>query len=197
MKYLIIILLFTSCSTYRAYQKVAADPFVDARESVLLAQKCLAVYPFKTDSVRLVSVKDDSSAYQATIDGLLMMIDTLTAQIDTEVGFIDTNDQVQPCKIRRTDSLRIIRNFVKSYRVPPIIRTEIKEIPTLDTKAVAIIQAQLNGCISENNKLAASKETVDKKLQNKQAQTGWILGGGLLLIVLAYGAGKLGKRLLV
>jgi len=67
MKYLPLLLIFVSCSTYKAYQKVAADPFVDQKESVLLSQKCLSQYPFKVDTAALLSSTVDSAAYTSMV----------------------------------------------------------------------------------------------------------------------------------
>lgn len=198
MKYLVFLLLFASCTTYKAYQKVAADPFVDAREGVLLSQKCLATYPLKLDTPRVKSVTDDSAAYQATIDGLLMMIDTLAAaldQQDRELSFIDTNDfGPPPCKIRPQDSLRIIKNFLKFYRVPPVIRVVEKEVPTLDTKTMEISQANIRACTAENARLQGELDKATARLTKKNAATGWIVGVGLLAVIVAYGAGRLGRK---
>jgi hypothetical protein len=192
MKYLAIVMLLASCSTYKAYQKVAADPFVDARESVLLAQKCLAVYPFKSDSVRVVRVGDDSAAYQATIDGLISTIDQLSAALDsagTEVGFIDTNDVSAPVMPR--DSLRIIRQFLKSYRIPPVVRTIEKEVPVTDARREALNHAQLVACQAEQAKAVAAAEKASRKLQKKNATMGWVIAGGLEFGLIGFGLGRL------
>jgi hypothetical protein len=200
MRYLAIILLFASCSTYKAYQKVAADPFVDAKESVLLAQKCLAVYPFKSsDSAKIVKVSDDSAAYDATIRALLGIIDTLTAQLEPgEVGFIDTNDIYGPDlrspRVRQQDSLRILRRFIKNYRLPPVIRTVEKEVPVVDGPKMALMQSNLIACQADNAKLLESEVKATDKLGKKQQREGWIIAGGLLLAVIAYGTGRLTRK---
>lgn len=208
MKYILIILLFSSCAALKnakdlkAYKRVAADPFVDAKESVLLAQKCLSVYPFKSsDSSKIVKVSDDSTAYEATIQGLMAVIDTLVAQMereDTETGFLDTNDVVGsdtrfPNQKRR-DSLRIIRNFIRTYQPAPVIRTVEKETPIIDGPRMALMQSQIVACQANNARLLESEAKAVEKLSNKREREGWLIAGGLFLAAITYGVGRLTRR---
>lgn len=192
MKYLLIILLFTSCSTYKAYQKVAADPFVDARESVLLSQKCLTVYPFIRDSAKTVSSSVDSAAFNAMVDAYNELLDSLLAQYESdELAFIDTNDVV---KVSKADSLRIIKRFIKGFRPPAIIKTEIKEVPVRNTAWEAQRQSEIEACRAEKELLRQDFQKVSAKLQKRNAEKGWIIAGGLLLSILAYGSGRLTRK---
>lgn len=192
MKYLLIILLFASCSTYKAYQKVAADPFVDAKESVLLSQKCLTVYPIIRDSAKTVLTEVDSTAYNAMIDAYNELLDSLISQFERqegEIGFIDTNDLLP-----KSDSLRIIKNFVRHYRPPAIVRTEVKEVLVRNTAWEAQKQQEIEACRAEKELLRQDFQKVNTKLDKRNREKGWIIAGGLLLAILAFIAARIMRR---
>lgn len=193
MKYLLIALLFVSCSTYKAYQRVARDPFVDARESVLLSQKCLTVYPFIRDSAKTITVGVDSAAYNATIDAYNELLDSLISQYESQEGelaFIDTNDA-----ILKSDSLRIIKKFIKHYRPPAIVKTEIKEVPVRNTAWERQKQGEIEACTAEKEAMRQDYQKVTRKLQKRNAEKGWFIAGGLALAVIAFGVGKFSRRI--
>lgn len=194
MKYILIIVLLASCSTYKAYQKVARDPFVDARESVLLSQKCLTAYPFIRDSAKTVSSSVDSSAYNTMVEAYNLLLDSLIVQYESgegEQAFIDTSDVV---KVSKADSLRIIKRFLRSYRPAPIIKTEVKEVPVRNTAWEAQRQAEIEACRGEKELFRQDYQKVVSKLQKRNTEKGWLIAGGLLLAIIAYGSGRLTRK---
>lgn len=203
MKYLIIILLFSSCSilkdsrTYKAYQRVAADPFVDQRESVLLSQKCLTVYPFIRDTPRIVSVGVDSLEYEAAVKSYNELLDSMIVLYERmdQLAVIDTTATLPVNYVTRPqDSLRVIRNFLRLYKPPRIVRTEVKEVPIINTAWEAQKQIELEACRAEKAQLYQDNQKIATKLQNRNASRGWILGGGLLLAILSFFAGKIIRK---
>ncbi len=194
MKNLIIIvsmgLILTSCSTYRAYQKVAADPFVDARESILLSQKCLTVYPAIRDSVKVIHTGVDSSDYNAVNAAYNVLLDSLIAHAEREAvpgsPIIVIN--------RQLDSLRYVRNFLKIYKPAAIVKTEIREVPVRNTAWEAKQQAEIEACRAENAQALMDKEKAEDKLQRKHSVQGWIIAAGLLLAILGFILGKITKK---
>jgi hypothetical protein len=193
IRLLLITLLFASCMTQKkAYRIVAADPYVDGEERVLLAQKCITVFPDVRDTPHVITV--DSAPYLNTIEGLLGMIDTLSAALDnaqlSELGFIDTND-LPVNRVR--DSLRYVKNFLKKIKLPPVIIT--KEVSIRDARWEALRLAEVQACRAEEAKAKAESE--DAKKQAAKAKTrfntyvGWSIAGGLALLLGGIAFGRL------
>jgi ASC-1-like (ASCH) protein len=171
VRYLLIILLFASCNPLRHYQKVALDPFRNNAERALLAKAAHEEFPAIKDSVRVVSTGVDSSDFNAVNMAYMTLLDSMIAHAERE----DTvrtpiNNSYERSLYRQvfpTDSLRIIRNFVRVYKPPAIVKTEVKEVRVSDTFKEALLQTQIDNCRTDNawlvSEVAKAKENFDDK----------------------------------
>lgn len=200
MKYLIIIWILSSCATlknnreYKAYQRVAGDAFVDQREGVLLSQKCLTVYPAIRDTPRVVSGGVDSAEYNATTQAYNELIDSMIVLYDRMDGMVildSTATLPVDYIIRPQDSLRILRNFLRIYRPPPIVQYKVTEVPTINTAWQAMKQTEIEHCRAEKATLQMNNDILSAKLQKKNSKTGWIIAIGLMLAVVSFFVGKI------
>lgn len=185
LTFISILLILAGCSTYKAYQKVAADPVVDAREAVLLKQKCLSVWPEKISPPVLIGTGIDSSAYNAWAaanNELLDMLLEKTAAYDS---------------LALRDSVRIIKEFITKYRPPAVRVVDTVQVEVVSSEAVAALESQrqeIIGLRAENAKLTQDKEDAEARLKNTKAATGWVVAGGFLLSILTFIIGNISKN---
>lgn len=198
MRYLAIILLFCSCGTYKAYQKVQEDAFVDDREKKIILDKALLLHPDLRGTPTVKGV--DSAEYNATINAYIDVIAQLiandTAQDDDDFLFIPENGVSVPVRVvyrtNRKDSLRIISNFLKVFKVPAVVKTI--EVPTVDGRKEEQWRIAMTACNAENAKLLNDNAALKEKISKRSARTGWFLGGGLLLAVIMFLVGRFIRR---
>lgn len=182
-----ILLTLAGCSTYKSYQKVAADPVVDSREIILLEQKCRTVFPEKISPPVLSGSGVDSSDYLEVVTAYNELLDVLIKIYES-----DTLAVAGICP--PLDSVRIIKRFLRSFRPPAIVRTDTVRTQVTSIEASATIERQrieISTLRSENYSALENKDRAEKKLQKKNASMGWILGGGLLLAVIAFFSGRI------
>jgi hypothetical protein len=153
--------LMGSCKT--AYEKVAQDRYRTKTERDLLAKPCSDEFPPKLGEPKIVREGVDSSdyfsaleAYGNALDENLALKDSLIAVMKLKYPGIDSVVKQVPKEIRERDSLRIIRNFMKTYRPKPIIKEVVKEVPVQDSAANNEWQRLLNTC--RNNEQDALKK---------------------------------------
>lgn len=194
MKQLLIIctglILLASCKTLHHYKKVDADSFVDARESKYISRTCARLYPEIKDTPKVIYSGIDSSDYLAVTDAYNVLLDSLIAAYERDTATIP--GVIRICTAG--DSARIVRNFLKGYRPPAIINTEIKEVPVRNTAVENMLASQLAACKQENEQALEKQETAERKLKNLKAADGWKYGGALLLSIIAFIVGLLMRK---
>lgn len=196
MKYLIIALLFLSCVTEKkAYRKVQEDAFVDAKEKKILLDKTLVLFPDLRDTPKITSRYVDSAEYNATIRSYLAIIDQIVNDSSDLFYAPERTDSVQVrYRVSTKDSLRIIAHFLRTAKIPAIKEQITKEVPTSDGRREEAVRASLIACEASNAKLNNVNEVLIRKLQKKNAKTGWIIGGGLLLSLIMLFMGMIIKK---
>lgn len=172
MKYLIIILLFASCSPLKSYRKVANDPFRNSSERTLLARAYASEFRDLKDTPRIVSNTTDSSLYEQFVESYNELTDSLIAAYDRQEKLEKLLEQKRSdsdsstpkttyCKYSKADSLRIARAAVNAFKPPPVINREKTEVPVTNGGEIFLKDLQLGTCRQENDKL--SKEATAAK----------------------------------
>jgi hypothetical protein len=170
VRYLIIILLFASCNPLRHYNKVALDKFRNNAERALLAKAAHEEFPAIKDSVRIVSTGVDSSDFNAVNMAYMTLLDSMIAHAERE----DTATEGVRPYFAPVDSLRVIKNFVRVYRPPAIIKTEVKEVRVSDTFKEALLQSQIDNCRRDNDFLMTETAQLREKRDDTKRTNIWL-----------------------
>jgi hypothetical protein len=191
MRFLIILVLVSaSCgTTYKAYQRVAADPFVDEREGVLLSQKCLTVYPPVSGTPVTVKVGVDSADYEATVAAYNELIAQLTGD---DAILVDTSALCLRCWTA-ADQAALAR--LKALKPKPITVTVEREVPVLNKALVDQYETRVRVATAEKAKLQDQLDEAVNKARSARGTAGWLVGGGLGLAIIAFLMGRLTRRL--
>jgi hypothetical protein len=126
----------------------------------------------------------DSSDYNNVVEAYNELLDAVIKAYESDTTRIPGVVYVCPPK----DSARIIKNFLKSFRPPAIVRRDTVKVEVTSLQASATIEQQRTEIITlraENQKALADKDEAVGKLQNKNKQLAWWILG----IVAAFGAG--------
>jgi hypothetical protein len=173
MRWLIIILLFCSCHPLRHYRHVALDDFRNAAERNLLAKAANEEFPQIRDTPKVIFTGIDSTQYNAVNHAYNVLLDSLIAAYSRDTAGVLT------APTGTIDSLRIVRNFLRVYKPPAVIKTEVKEILVRNTAIENQLQTAIDNCRDEAERLADTAE-VAKDRQAKTRQTNiwlWVVCG--------------------
>lgn len=202
--------LMQSCITVkkakeRAYDYMLTDTFRDNAERAKLSRGYFSEFPFYKDTPMVRQVMD-SSAYNDFIANQNMLldqvinayeiIDSLNAlpRIDTATGA----KIIPPPKAKPNpgDSARFVRNYLNGLKgkIPPVQNSTEKVTPIMTDGKLTEANKALNDCRYELQKAYTDKETAETKLQRKNANMGWFYGGGLLLALIAFGVGRITRK---
>lgn len=158
------------CSPLRHYQKVALDPFRNSAERSLLSRACTQEFPAIQDTGRVIKVGVDSSDYNAVAEAYNVLLDSLIAMYERDT--VSYPGVIRICT--PGDSARIIRNFLRIYKPPAVIKTEIKEVKVTDMAAIAMKQSEVDKCREENAALATTAKNATEKLKDKNQTNVWL-----------------------
>lgn len=186
MKYLIIALLLYSCSPLRHYTKVANDPFRNSAERALLARAAQQEFPAIEDTGRVIYTGVDSAEYKALNMAHLQLLDSLIAHYEREDTLSWVPETENPPalqsmidaafnEVAKVDSLRHIRNFLRTYRPPTITRTEVKEVKVRDAAWAELKQQEINACKLENEQLTKRTQIAEEKASNRGGTQWWLI----------------------
>lgn len=172
MRYLFILFLFCACNPLRHYTKVATDPFRNSKERELLSRACIQEFPAVRDTPKVVYTGIDSSDYLAVNEAYLKLLDSLIA-MSNDTAFTATGTDNRPVLAYWFDSIRVVRNFLRTYKPPAVIKTVVKEVPVRNTAIEHQLQTSIDYARSENQGLVKQRdEAVDKKKKAKTTNVG-------------------------
>lgn len=197
MKWILLFsIVLCACNPLRHYQKVALDNFRNIKEKQLLSKACNEEFPLKLDSPT-VTVSIDSAEYNKAVEAYNALLDEYLQHMerDTSKGTVTIIDNVR-YKCTPADSARILRNFLKTYRPAPIVRTIEVKTPVEDSRKVFAVEQKLKTCADENQDLSNSLTKKSNSLKNWKT-AGFVMGGALLLLLVLltlYLTGKIGKK---
>ena len=178
--------LLVGCSFFRHYTKVVNDPFRNEAERSLLSRACVQEFPAVQDTPRIIFSGVDSSDYLAVAEAYNALVDTLINR--EERGLPSRGAQEVPIELANQhnvylDSLKIVRNTLRNYHPPAIIKTEIKQVKVTDVAAVSLKQSEVNACRYENEQLTKDAHDAKTKLGNRTTTMYWLLFVCLILLI--------------
>jgi hypothetical protein len=176
MKYLILMLLVIGCSPLRHYVKVANDPFRNSAERALLAKAAaeenLLTY---SDTPRIVTSGTDSTDYNAVVDAYNELLDSLLAQQPLDTSFIIDTSRPVYTGVSKRDSLKIIKNFLRVYHPPAVVKTIVTEKKVHDPAAELVLQNRVEACRTENDNYVKKIAAAELKLKNRTTVMWWLI----------------------
>jgi hypothetical protein len=177
LRILLIVLLFVACNPYK---RVARDNNRTEKERTLIAPVCAAEFPTLPGKLKPGQIAVDSSEYEQTIYDLLMQYSLLQHYYDSLFNNMQHPDSTWSAEQReqyfydllmlqrKTDSIRVIKNFLRTYRPAPIYITRTDTITQVDSARVRAYEDRVHAIEAERDRFVG--RLGEARQNNEQAR---------------------------
>lgn len=168
----------------RHYKFVLTDPAPSEKERVTLRDAYRRQFPKYLDTAVIIKTQIDSAAYLNSVNTQNQLLDEVIkayGQIDSLLAK-DSTTGVRLCIYSRSDSARIVKHFLSSYKPPPVIVYTEKEVPYKDDGDLAKAYQEIHELQRENDGLKIQRDAaIDNRKKAKTNLTWLYIVAGLLL----------------
>ncbi len=169
MRWLIIILIFTSCNPLRHYTKVVNDPFRNEKERELLARASLQEFP-PVSGEPTITVTVDSAGFDELNKEYNKLVEDYAKHIAADTlrgGEIDT----------------VFLTKIRALKPAVITRTITKQVEVRNTAVENQLQSKINACSRENEQLVSEAKGAKDSQKKTRSTNIWLyVVSGILLL---------------